>query len=357
MSNRGRIQAIVFSVAAAVMTAGGMSAFDVSGAAATSPPGTATRALPDFASLVEKVGPAVVNVSAVRKPQTGNGSNTPGMPQEGDPLYEFFKRFGVPFEGAPRPSPSMGLGSGFIISPDGYVLTTAGMDLLPRAEKMETEALSLERSILGADRRPAGRVRVTVTEMLATRFIVPHLSQLIVRHPDVTIELECTNRTVSLARREADIALRLSRPRDDDIVTRRLADIPLGLYASAHYVEEHGMPSNPERSLRGHRAILFADTRSFAVENQWYEARLDGAPIVLRSDSVSSIYSATLAGLGIALLPVAVAEDEPTLVRIATTTAPEPRVIWQAVHEDLQKSARVRAVLDFLSETLTARVG
>ena len=125
MSNRGRIQAIVFSVAAAVMTAGGMSAFDVSGAAATSPPVTATRALPDFASLVEKVGPAVVNVSAVRKPQTGNGASAPGMPQEGDPLYEFFKRFGVPFEGAPRPSPSMGLGSGFIISPDGYVLTNA----------------------------------------------------------------------------------------------------------------------------------------------------------------------------------------------------------------------------------------
>lgn len=239
-------------------------------------------------------------------------------------------------------------------TPDGYALTAAGADLLPRAEKMEAEALSLERAILGADRRPAGRVRVTVTEMLATRFIVPHLSRFAERHPDVTIELECTNRSVNLTRREADIALRLARPRDDGIVTRRLADIPLALYASGQYVEQHGMPADPDRSLRGHHAILFADMRSFAVENQWYEARLDGARVVLRSDSVSSIYSATLSGLGIALLPVAVASEEPSLVLIPTKTTPEPRVIWQAVHEDLHKNARVRAVLDFLSEVLSA---
>lgn len=241
-------------------------------------------------------------------------------------------------------------------TPDGYTLTAAGLDLLPRAEKMEAEALALERTVLGADRRPAGRVRVTATEMLATRFIVPHLPRFAELHPDVTIELECSNRSVSLARREADVALRLARPRDDDVVTRRLAGIPLALYASARYIERRGMPADPERSLREHLAILFADTRAFAVENQWYEARLDGARIVLRSDSVSSIYSATVGGLGIALLPVAVAKDEPSLVRIPTATTPEPRVIWQAVHEDLQKSARVRAVLDFLFETLTGTV-
>ena len=97
-------------------------------------------------------------------------------------------------------------------TPSGYVLTAAGRELVPRAEKMEAEALALERAVLGADLRPSGRVRVTVTEMLATRFIVPHLSRFAERHPEVTIELECTNRSVDLGRREADIALRGGRP-------------------------------------------------------------------------------------------------------------------------------------------------
>ena len=65
---------------------------------------------------------------------------------------------------------------------------------------------------------------------------------------------------------------------------------------------------------------------------------------------MSSIYAATSAGLGLALLPVAVAAHDPGLVRVPTTTSPAPRVIWQAVHADLQRSARVRAVVEFLGE-------
>jgi DNA-binding transcriptional LysR family regulator len=235
-------------------------------------------------------------------------------------------------------------------TPEGYVLTPSGRDLLPRAERMEHEALALDRDVIGADQRAAGTVRVTVTEMLATRFIVPFLPRFHAEYPAITLDLECTTRVVSLARREADVALRLARPREDNVVSRRLAPVPLSLYAAPAYLERYGMPSDPEVSLAGHQAILFADARAFLVENEWLQARLDGACVVMRSDSVSSIYSATVAGLGIALLPVAVAAHDPCLVRIPTATAPAPRVIWQAVHADLLRSARVRAVLDFLGE-------
>jgi DNA-binding transcriptional LysR family regulator len=154
---------------------------------------------------------------------------------------------------------------------------------------------------------------------------------------------------VSLGRREADIALRLSRPTEENVVTKRLTAIPLCLYASPAYLQTHGAPGEPDRSLAGHQLVMFADSRSFRLENDWFLPRMDGAEVAMRSDSVSSIYSACVAGLGLAMLPQAVADLDPALRKIATQTSPEPRVIWQTVHQDLVKNARIRAVLDFFT--------
>lgn len=236
---------------------------------------------------------------------------------------------------------------------DGWVLSPAGRDLVPHAEQMEVEAIAVEREIAGADQRLSGTVRVSATEMLVTRFISPALPRFNERHPDITLDFNCTSRVVSLERREADIALRLARPREDDVVTRKIAVIELSLYASREYVERCGTPERPDESLTGHRALLFADSHAFSLENAWFEKRLGGARIALRSDSVSSLYGATLSGLGIGLLPRAVADADPALVRIETASAPEPRVVWQTVHRDLKDVARIRAVLDFLAEALT----
>jgi DNA-binding transcriptional LysR family regulator len=237
-------------------------------------------------------------------------------------------------------------------TPDGYVLTPVGRDLLPRAERMEAEALAAERDVSGRDQRAAGNVRLSATEMLVTRFIAPHLPRFREQYPEITLELECTNRMVSLSRREADVALRLARPREENVITRKLASVPLALYAARRYLDAHGAPPDPESSLCGHTVLLFAASRMFALENEWLSARLDAAHVSLRADSVSSIYAATVAGAGIALLPRAVADLDGHLVRLDTRSAPEPRTIWQTVHADLQRSARVRAVLAFLSQVL-----
>jgi len=114
-----------------------------------------TRALPDFSALVERVGSAVVNVSTVRNPEA-TADNTPAVPPgaENDPFYEFFKRFGIPFEGVPRPSPTMGLGSGFIISQDGYILTNAHVvEGATEVTVKLTDRREFKAKIVGADTR------------------------------------------------------------------------------------------------------------------------------------------------------------------------------------------------------------
>lgn len=233
----------------------------------------------------------------------------------------------------------------------GFVLTAAGRRLLPRAEGIEREAIALDRDLAGEDQKLEGTVRVTATEMISTRFIAPYLVRFHERYPGIQLQLTCTNRDVDLGRREADIALRLARPHHDDIVVKKLMSIELALFASEGYVERHGMPT-PD-ALAGHRFILFADTRPFRRENAWLQEHVGDGEVVLRSDSVSSIMSATLGGLGIALLPRHVAERTPGLVRTPLQGSPEPRIVWQAVHRDLAGAARIRAVLDFLAYLLT----
>lgn len=235
-------------------------------------------------------------------------------------------------------------------TPTGYVLTEAGHRLLPRAERIEREVLGVERDVAGEDQKLEGVVRLTATEMLTTRFIAPHLRRFRERYPQIQLELQCTNQDVNLARREADIALRLARPTQEDLIIKRLSFIDLGLYASVDYVDRFGLPKD---SLAGHQLILFANTRPFRRENDWIEARMDGAHVALRSDSVSAIYSATAAGTGIALLPCLVADNDRQLVRVPVEGAPEPRQIWQAVHKDLRDSARIRAVVEFIGKTMT----
>jgi len=241
-------------------------------------------------------------------------------------------------------------------TPDGYALTQAGRDLLAHAERMEHEVQAAERAVTAADQRPAGVVRLATTEMLATRFLVPHLPRLLGRHPQIQLAIATTTRPIVLARGEADITVRLTRPREPDIVAQRLGAIHLALYAARTYLAAHGAPERPEHSLLGHRVVLFAPSRAFDVENSWFAARLGDAQVVLRSDSVSAIYAATLAGLGIALLPVLVAGREPELVRLPTGLEAEPRIIWQGVHRDLMKSARVQAVMSFLADVVATEV-
>ena len=127
-------------------------------------------------------------------------------------------------------------------TPQGYVPTLAGHDVRDQAERLEAEALSVERNVGGRDTRLAGLVRVTCAETVASHILAPCFAALHAQHPDIMIELIPDPRELSLSMREAEISVRLRRPAQHDLVVRRAGTMAFGLYASPQYLERYGEP-------------------------------------------------------------------------------------------------------------------
>ena len=118
-----------------------------------------------------------------------------------------------------------------------YEATAAGERMAAAAERMEDEALALDRDIAGRDHRLSGRLRVTSSETLAYRELTRHLAVFRKQHPGIVVELAIDNRVLSLSRREADIALRPIRPKEGDLWGRKLADVAWTVYGAKDHVE------------------------------------------------------------------------------------------------------------------------
>jgi DNA-binding transcriptional LysR family regulator len=235
-------------------------------------------------------------------------------------------------------------------TPGAYLLTPAGEALLPRAERMEEEALAAARDVAGGEARLAGTVRLTAPETLGSRFLTARLADFHRRYPDITLELVADNRTFSLSRREADVALRLARPAQPLLVTRQVAEVGTTLYASKGYLAARGKPRTPD--LSGHQLIGFDETFQPEAEVRWLAQHARSARVVFKSNSPQSQLAAAEAGLGLALLPCYLADPVPGLVRVLPVSKGVVRGLWLVLHRDLRHTARVRALADFLGETL-----
>ncbi len=241
-------------------------------------------------------------------------------------------------------------------TPEGFRLTPAGERILPRIERMEGEALSVERAISGEDERLEGLVRITSVDAFAARILAPGLARLGAAHPGIAIELITDVRSFSLARREADIAIRLAPFEQQEAVVRRVADMAFGLYASADYVSAFGEPdwSLQGQQGQGHRLISVQDSLASLPEAQWLADLAPAAVAALLANSRQVQLEACAAGVGLACLPRYLADDAPSLTRLQTPTSPPERGIWIGVHQDLRDTPRIRAVLEVLGNEIAA---
>jgi DNA-binding transcriptional LysR family regulator len=238
-------------------------------------------------------------------------------------------------------------------TPEGFTPTDAGRRAIAIAERTEDGVTDLARAVGGADARIEGTVRLTAGDGMLANVLVPALPVLLARHPGLRLELLAATRAYDLARREADLAVRLFRPREPALVTRRLADLPYGLYASPSYVARRGAPLRVS-DLEKHDLLGFDASLERTPEMRWLLDRVPEDRFVARCSTTPVLVAACRAGLGIMACATPIAASEPELVRVLPRAALPAREAWAVYHPDLRSSARVGAVLAWLSETLAA---
>lgn len=233
-------------------------------------------------------------------------------------------------------------------TPEGYVLTAAGESVRGDVERLEDGFLAVERRLAGGDARVAGVVRVATTEMFASMFIIPHLAALRSRHPGLSLDLVAGIHPVDLSRREADLAVRLGAPpKQPNLIVRAIGEARFALYAAPSYLARRARP-HLRGGLKGHAIVGYGGEMAAVPIARWLDEQGRNAEVAFRANTIAAVHDAVQAGLGLGVLPCGLGDRD--LVRVSSLAGASP--IWTVVHEDLARTGRVRAVLQFLSDTL-----
>jgi DNA-binding transcriptional LysR family regulator len=231
----------------------------------------------------------------------------------------------------------------------GYSPTAAGEELLPRARRIEEEMSLLQGRMSCHDHQLCGNVRVTTSETLAMAVLTPLLGGFHRAYPGIRIDALIDNRFLSLARGEADVALRPKRPKENDLVGRQVGRIAWSIYGAPAYLAERPRPRRAEEL--GEHAFVGSDERLGQMEAaRWLEEIAPQARVLYRSNSLINQMAAAQAGIGLVALPCVIADGAPGLVRLLPPIAAIEAELWLITHGELRHTARIRALMDYAAE-------
>ena len=241
----------------------------------------------------------------------------------------------------------------FLRSPQGLLPTDAALEIRPHAEAMQAAAASLRRAASGAAGEARGTVRITASEVVGAEILPPMLARLRERHPGLVLELVLTNRSEDLLRREADIAIRMVRPEQAALVSKRVGTTTLGLHAHRDYLARHGTPERLE-DLGGHALIGFDRETPSIRTLRALGLRVSREDFAIRTDNDLAQLALIRAGIGIGVCQVGIARREPSLVRLLARDFSYVLDLWIVMHEALRTSHRMRLVQEHLATEFKA---
>jgi DNA-binding transcriptional LysR family regulator len=232
--------------------------------------------------------------------------------------------------------------------PSGCTLTAQGERFLPAAEAMEAVATRAHEDIAGSDVSLSGMVRIGAPDGFGSFFLAPRIKTFCDRHPELEVQIVAMPRAFSLSKREADLAIGLSRPAEGRLVSRKLSDYTLGLYASRSYLAG-AKPIRSRGDLTGHTFISYIDDLIFSPQLDYMPQISRDTRPQLKSSNLIAQMQATIAGAGICVLPHFMATTDPRLLPVLSNKIVLTRTFWLIVHADQQNLARIRSTADYIS--------
>lgn len=238
----------------------------------------------------------------------------------------------------------------------GLALSVAGTALAPHARAMKAAAQALSLAAAGLDADISGTVRITASQIMATYILPAILADLRVREPQIEIELVPSDTTENLMLREADIAVRMFRPTQLDLITRHIMDLPLGLYAAKTFLDRVGRPATPD-------AVLALDLIGFDRSDLMLRM-LSGLGVSrtrgdfpVRCDDQVVYWNLVRAGCGIGGMQCLVGDADPLVERVAPFVTLPALPVWLTAAEALRQSPRIRRVFNHLTQGFQALRG
>jgi DNA-binding transcriptional LysR family regulator len=235
----------------------------------------------------------------------------------------------------------------FTRSQDGVAATDAAEELRPHAEHMAALAEAIQRTASGPRSEPQGTIRISASDVIGAEVLPPILADLRRTYPALAIELVLSNRPDDLLRREADVAVRMFRPRQGALLAQRIGTVMLGLHAHRDYLDRHGTPGS-FAELQGHALIGFDRGSEFVRSLGEKFPAFRREAFALRTDSDLAQLAALRAGYGIGVCQVGLARRDSDLVHLLPEAVAIPLDTWVVMHEDLRHVRRCRVAFDAL---------
>ena len=240
----------------------------------------------------------------------------------------------------------------FIRHARGLVLTEVGEQLFRTANRMQAELAQVETQMSESQDIPTGQLIVTTTVGIGSTWLSSRIHEFLLLYPDITIEIKLNDSELDLAMREADVAIRLHRPNQSEMIQRKLFTVHNHFYASQNYLQEFGEPTAVE-DLDAHRVIAFGEpVPSYLGDINYLErlGRPDSSPrrAAMKVNAIYGMMQAARAGIGIAMLPDYVTEGEAKLVRVLPGIELPAYEAYFVYPPALKNSKRVGVFRDFL---------
>lgn len=235
--------------------------------------------------------------------------------------------------------------------PKGLNLTENGRAMIEPARRMQMAMSEIELTAAGQQSQVEGSVRITASDMVSLYILPPILARLRQREPGISIDIVSSDSTENLLFREADIAVRMYRPEQLELVARHLGDLELGMYASCDYLERAGRPHTVKDLLshpligydRNEEIIRGMQERGLPATRDWFTYRCDNHPV---------IWELIRAGCGIGFGQASMAKADPLIEEIALEMDIPKLPVWLATHNALRHTPRIALVWEALAEGL-----